>query len=238
MPSPITSDDFTNLNYSGSICGKLSELLKVSEKLGEFFQYAFNSDGSISDGFADDMQLILASQIGVPVGSVIFSPVSSVPAGYLIANGQAVSRTTYADLYQRFGTLFGSGDESSTFNLPNMTDRFAIGSGGTYNAGGTGGEAEHVLTPAEGSIQGHKHVFGRQGNLAQDDGQFLKGETTTIPAQNSSFIPGDTDTPTFQNLTEGDFHTAGPIGAEDPNETSDGHNNIPPYMAGLWLIKY
>lgn len=76
----------------------------------------------------------------LPTGSVIAfagNP-SSAPSGYLLCNGAAVSRTTYAALYAEVGTTYGSGDGSTTFNLPNLIDKFIQGSAtaGTIKAAG------------------------------------------------------------------------------------------------------
>ncbi|PZX32066.1 tail collar domain [Cupriavidus phytorum] len=60
-------------------------------------------------------------------GTVLYHAVSSVPAGYLKANGGAVSRTTYADLFNVLGTGYGSGDGSTTFNLPELRGEFIRG---------------------------------------------------------------------------------------------------------------
>jgi len=46
---------------------------------------------------------------------------SALPAGYLLANGQAVSRSTYVGLFSAIGTTYGAGDGSTTFNVPNLT---------------------------------------------------------------------------------------------------------------------
>lgn len=75
---------------------------------------------------------------GVPTGTVHAFAGSSAPSGYLICDGSAVSRTTYANLFAVIGTTYGAGNGTSTFNLPNLIDRFVQGSstGGTYkNAG-------------------------------------------------------------------------------------------------------
>ena len=61
----------------------------------------------------------------VPVGCVITYATTSPPAGYLQCNGQAVSRGTYAALFALIGTTFGSGDGSTTFNLPNIANPIA-----------------------------------------------------------------------------------------------------------------
>jgi microcystin-dependent protein len=69
--------------------------------------------------------------LSLPAGSVIAfagNP-SSAPSGFLLCNGAKVSRTTYSALFSAIGTLYGTGDGSTTFTLPNMTDKFIQGSG-------------------------------------------------------------------------------------------------------------
>lgn len=64
---------------------------------------------------------------GVPVGTVLPFAGSSTPSGYVLCNGAAVSRTTYAALFAVIGTTYGAGNGSTTFNLPNYTDKFLQG---------------------------------------------------------------------------------------------------------------
>ncbi|WP_462370300.1 phage tail protein [Oxalobacter formigenes] len=64
---------------------------------------------------------------GVPVGAIGYFAMQTPPAGYLKADGSAVSRATYPDLFGAIGTTFGEGDGSTTFNLPDLIDRFAQG---------------------------------------------------------------------------------------------------------------
>ena len=64
----------------------------------------------------------------LPIGSYIQFAGSQAPAGFLVCNGGAISRTTYSKLFAVIGTTYGSGDGSTTFNLPNLTDRFLQGS--------------------------------------------------------------------------------------------------------------
>ena len=74
----------------------------------------------------------------LPTGSYIQFAGSQAPAGFLVCNGGAISRTTYSALFAVIGTTYGSGDGSTTFNLPNLTDRFLQGStisGTVKNAG-------------------------------------------------------------------------------------------------------
>lgn len=70
-----------------------------------------------------------AIQQSVPVGSLIAYCGPNIPDGWLLADGSDVSRTTYADLWQSIGTYYGSGDGSTTFTLPDGTDRYAVGTG-------------------------------------------------------------------------------------------------------------
>lgn len=65
----------------------------------------------------------------VPPGSVQMYVGSSSPSGWLICDGTAVSRTTYADLFGIIGTAYGAGDGSTTFNLPDFRGRAPIGVG-------------------------------------------------------------------------------------------------------------
>ena len=65
---------------------------------------------------------------------------TTAPAGYLLCNGAAVSRSTYADLFAIVSTTYGSGDGSTTFNVPQLQGKMPQGfDGNTYNLAGTGG---------------------------------------------------------------------------------------------------
>ncbi len=70
----------------------------------------------------------------IPTGVILTFGGSTVPEGFLLCNGAAISRTTYAKLFAAIGTLYGAGDGATTFNLPDMRDKFAEGSG-TYTVG-------------------------------------------------------------------------------------------------------
>ena len=63
----------------------------------------------------------------VPTSIVQFFAGSSAPKGWLVCDGSAVSRTDYDELFEVIGTTYGEGDGSTTFNLPNLIDRFAEG---------------------------------------------------------------------------------------------------------------
>jgi len=87
----------------------------------------------------------------VPTGGVIMAGFSTEPTKsddstkrYLLCNGQAVSRTTYSALFSAISTTYGTGDGSSTFNVPDMMGRVPVGTGAgsgltSRTIGATGG---------------------------------------------------------------------------------------------------
>lgn len=92
----------------------------------------------------------------MPTGAVIWYAGNSVPTGYLYCNGSAVSRTTYADLFAVIGTTFGAGDGSTTFNLPNLVDKWIKGSGTV------GTELEAGLPNITGNLGGTMKMYSAQ----------------------------------------------------------------------------
>lgn len=82
--------------------------------------------------------------LGVPTGVILPYGAASAPDGWLLCNGAAVSRSTYVDLFVVIGTTFGPGDGSTTFTLPDMRDRFAMGASASRLLGSTGGSLAGV----------------------------------------------------------------------------------------------
>ncbi len=77
----------------------------------------------------------------MPTGAMLEYGGATAPAGWLLCDGAAVSRTTYAALYAVLGNTYGAGDGSTTFNVPDRRDRVGVGAGSTYARGATGGAA-------------------------------------------------------------------------------------------------
>ena len=71
----------------------------------------------------------------IPTGALMFFHATTPPEGWLLCNGQGVSRTTYANLFAVIGTKYGAGDGSTTFNLPNLHHRFLEGTTTTSEVG-------------------------------------------------------------------------------------------------------
>lgn len=96
------------------------------------------------------------------VGSIIISPVSTVPEGFLVCDGSAVSRDQYADLFDVIGTTYGAGDGSTTFNLPNLSGRTVIGGSNNYAVGSSGGYES--VTLIEDNLPAHSHTIPSHGH--------------------------------------------------------------------------
>lgn len=152
-------------------------------------------------------------------GVVIPYAGSSAPTGWLLCYGQAVSRTTYADLFAITSTTYGVGDGSTTFNLPDMRGNMPLGKddmGGVSrdrvthaNADTLGGEeGAETHTLVTGEIPSHTHTTAMDTSGAYSAGSYIEGSNST---------DGNSTT----NATGGD-------GA---------HENMSPYMALNYIIK-
>lgn len=152
---------------------------------------------------------------------------SSAPTGWLLCNGSAVSRSTYATLFAVIGTTYGIGDGSSTFNVPDLRGRSPIGAGT-----GTGGGASGSGLPTGGSSL-----------TARSAGDWLGEEThtlitTEIPAHTHSEMTNGTNNSGSGPLGLG--NNSGPIssGLNTGSTGGDGaHNNIQPVMTVNFIIK-
>lgn len=96
-----------------------------------------------------------------PVGSIQVYGGTTAPTGWLICQGQAVSRTEYAELFKTIGIVFGVGDGSTTFNVPDLRETVPVGAG----ENGTATIATHdVYTLGEfkdDQLRNHTHIYTR-----------------------------------------------------------------------------
>jgi len=149
-------------------------------------------------------------------GTIQMWPTASAPSGYLLCNGADVSRTTYAALFAVVGTTFGVGDGSTTFNLPNYTNRMPYGT----TIGATGGSADAVVVShthtATVTDPGHLHVY-----------QMLQGSGSQFFASGGQ-VSGDRNTSTATTGISVSNSTAGVSGT---------NANLPPYLGINFIIK-
>lgn len=153
---------------------------------------------------------------GLPTGGLIPFAGSTAPSGWLLCAGQAVSRTTYADLFAVISTTYGAGDGSTTFNVPDLRGRFPLGKDDM------GGSAANRVTATEAD------------NLGQGSG----AETHTLTVNE---IPSHNHPLTFQGGGGGYTVSSGQLGGTTTNSGNRGgdqaHNNMPPYITLNYIIK-
>lgn len=136
--------------------------------------------------------------IEVPSGMIQYFANTAPPSGWIKANGAAVSRTTYADLFAAIGTRFGSGDGSTTFNLPDLRGEFLRG--WDDGRGVDSGRAFGSFQADELGSHNHKSGFvgTTEGNTDGYSGGYLKvgrsWDTTTGVHSNSFPDAGGNET--------------------------------------------
>lgn len=123
----------------------------------------------------------------VPTGGLIMYGGTAAPSGWLMCDGSAVSRTTYADLFSAIGTTFGAGNGTTTFNLPDLRQRFPIGkaaSGTGSTLGGSGGTIDHVHSgPSHThSIGAHTHTMAHTHSVPVSGYTRQTGAASSFPS--------------------------------------------------------
>lgn len=112
---------------------------------------------SVGSGLSFSGTTLSASVGGAPTGAMVMWGTTSAPTDWLLCDGTAVDRTTYAALFAVIGTTFGVGNGSTTFNLPNFVSRFPLGkraSGTASTVGSTGGAFDHTHTVSSSGTSG------------------------------------------------------------------------------------
>ncbi|WP_374075464.1 tail fiber protein [Bdellovibrio bacteriovorus] len=118
-----TSSPATKLDVNGEV--KLGNTSSTCTSTNEGAQ-RYNSSSKNME-FCNGSSWVALATAGVPSGAVQTFAGSTCPSGWLKANGQAVSRTTYANLFTYIGTTYGAGDGSTTFNVPELRGEFIRG---------------------------------------------------------------------------------------------------------------
>lgn len=167
-------------------------------------------------------ELFLKASDTLPIGSIVPYGSNDIPANWLLCDGRAVSRTTYANLFSVIGTNFGEGDGTTTFNLPDFRSRVPVG---LYSEdidfdtiGDAGGEKEHTLIQAE--------LPNAQLNILDTS----YGWTVNVGGG---------------NVEEGSAYPGVPLKADpsgrilktSPMGSGQSHNNLQPYQVVNYIIK-
>lgn len=155
MASPVRPEQFCDAvpASNADLCTKFTKLLNLPQLLCDLFGWILNSDGSVADEFKAEVATFVS-----PTGALMYFATQNVGDGWLYCDGREVSRTTYASLFNQIGTLYGAGDGSTTFALPDGRNRSLIGVGSSYQfTTKYVGEATHTLTESE--MPSHNHTY-------------------------------------------------------------------------------
>lgn len=144
-----------------------------------------------------------------PIGAISEYAGATAPTNWLICDGSAISRTTYADLFNVIGTRYGTGDGSTTFNLPDLRGRVPVGLNSNdtdFNTlGNTGGEKTHTLTVQEMPSHRHSIAVTEEGGTS---GWAMHGNWNDDGTTNTEYTGG-----------------------------GQAHNNLQPYIVQNYIIK-
>ena len=176
-----------------------------------------------------------------PVGSIIMYGAAAAPTNWLLCDGTAVNRTTYADLFSAIGTTYGAGNGSSTFNVPNLQGVFPAGydGGSSYALAATGGATTDTptlsgtnagTTLTSSQIPAHTHGGVTTG---WPSGSWTGGTgatQTAIDASGLSVASGSVNL-SLENTGGGSSHTHTWSG------TSSAVDILPPYLVVNYIIK-
>lgn len=171
---------------------------------------------------------------GSPTGGLMMWPTATPPTGWLLCNGQAVSRTTYSLLFAVIGTVFGSGDGANTFNVPDYRDRMPVGAGASFNANTTGGSKDAIVVAHTHS--GNTTTATLTGTLRNVEEPF--GSATGIVSlsdQGQAYYGGTGSTAYRRQANFNASHS------HDINISAAGSSgtdaNMPPYLGIYFIIK-
>ncbi len=216
-------------NLSAALSGALNAN-KIQVINGDiWFTNAGGVPVQITSGNSIVSSVVIPSSPLMPSGTVLDFAGSVAPVGFLLCDGSAVSRSTYSDLFSAVGTIWGVGDGSTTFNLPNFNGRTTIGSGTytdavdgsvTRSIAQTVGAASHVLTLPQ--IPSHNHGGGNHTHAIHG-------------LQNQGVNPGNADDLEQGNTFLRNTEASGTIITTQGGGLS--HNNMQPSAVVLKMIK-
>lgn len=174
--------------------GRITDLAVVQE----FEHLIGRLRGFLSQSFDEDGQLVIADPnlAVVPLGGLIPYAGTAAPTGWLLCDGSQVSRVTYQSLFELIGTTYGAGDGSTTFNVPDLQQRFPLGKA----AAGTG-----ALLGATGGAIDHTHTGGSHSHTISSGGS----HSHTVNAHNHSIPSGGSHVHALGNLKGTATSTAG-----------------------------
>jgi len=191
----------------------------------------------------------------VPSGSVIPFAGSTAPSGWIICDGSAISRTTFATLFALIGTTYGAGNGSTTFNIPDLRGRLVAGfdsanatgrltssaTGGVSASalGNAGGEQAHSLSSTE--LASHNHsVSGNTGgeSVSHTHSVSVPGTTGGGASTIAQVLAGTNTAPFSASVgSNNNDHTHSFNVTSGSAGSGSAHNNVQPTLIMNYIIK-
>jgi len=215
----------------------------------------FQSDGT-NYILVNPYVVIPATAASVLTGMILPYGGTSAPTGYLLCDGAAVSRTTYSALFTISGTAFGTGDGSTTFNVPDMRDRVPVGKGdmggtdagrivdaSSLTLGGSLGTELHTILTAE--LPSHAHSITLTGttgttgshshNVSQYTGQNIVNSGQGAPISGHAMYLGTNNNPT--DSAGSHSHSISLTGISDSTGSGAAVSIVQPSLILNYIIK-
>ncbi len=197
---------------------QLRKLAGVFPLAGNLLRNKAVGTAQLDDGAVGTTQLATAIQEAlIPAGTVLATARSAAPTGFLLCDGSAVSRTTYATLFSAIGTTYGAGNGTTTFNLPDLRGRVPAGVDGAAGRlaandalGNSGGVETVTLTVNQIPAHDHPLALNFAASGSGDGNGAWRGQTGVL---------SDTDIP-IKDRGGGQSHT-----------------NLQPYQIVNWMVK-
>lgn len=162
----------------------------------------------------------------IPTGAVFPFAGITAPEGFLLCNGQEVSRITYSKLYAVLGDIYGRGDGTTTFNLPNLIDKFIEG---------TQNEVGQNMSAGLPNIRGILHRVLCSGNGAFEP---IEGSGDYSISASSGSVDGSKHDVRFL-ASKGELKTDGTIKTDESEKVFGKSNTVqPPAIKMQYIIKY
>lgn len=192
------------------------------ENLGDLSITATATELNYCDGVTSAIQTQLDGKTAAIVGEIKIYAGGSLPTGFLWCDGSEISRTTYSDLFTAIGTAYGSGNGTTTFNVPDLRGRVP---GGKDDMGGS---AANVVTASEADTLGGE--YGAETHTLT---------TSEIPAHTHSWSPVVGTGGNNGLAIDASANVADPTyGGTTGSAGSDGaHNNMQPTTFINFIIK-
>lgn len=243
FPDYGSSGDFKIVKTVWDVLGERYEEMELGDLSISLSQaLGIQSGGGVQSGGGSQPESAV-------VGAVQMFAGSSAPSGWLMCNGQAVSRTTYAKLFSAIGTTYGTGDGSTTFNLPDLRDRFPVGAGTTYSLNAKGGAvtvtlgASQIPAHSHGMAHTHSHTHGFANSrvvpgLASGAGTWQRAKVTAGSTTTNYYLNLGNATASIYQVSATDSDATASSKSSTDNNTGGGgsHENRPPYIGINFII--